>query len=80
MGPSRPFVGGARKGRHMEIWLWIIGIAAVLIVVTMAIDRRRGSTGGSRADDLRGSPGKPPDNYSGNVGGGGFGGDGGGGG
>ena len=57
----------------MEIWLWIIGIAAVLIVLVMAIDRRRGSTGASRADDLPGWNAKPGGGYGGNVSGGGFG-------
>ncbi len=36
----------------MEIWLWIIGIVAVVTVVAMVVDRRRGPSGSNRSVDF----------------------------
>jgi hypothetical protein len=60
----------------MEIWLWIIGILAAVTIIAMVVERRRGSTGASRAYDRPGTQGPPP---SANTRFGGGGGDGGGG-
>ena len=64
----------------MVIWLSILGIVAVAVCAMMLVDRRRGSTGASRADDTPGTvrdlPG-PLNLRSGEAGGWGAGGDGG---
>ncbi|WP_345207506.1 hypothetical protein [Fodinibacter luteus] len=39
----------------MEIWFWILGIVAAFSVLAVFIDRRRGSTGASRAHDQPGA-------------------------
>jgi hypothetical protein len=44
----------------VEIWFWVLGIVAVFSVVAVVIDRRRGSTGASRSDDV---PGAPPSTH-----------------
>jgi hypothetical protein len=36
----------------MVIWLSILAIVAVAVCAMMLVDRRRGSTGASRGDDL----------------------------
>ena len=56
----------------MVIWLSILGVVAVAVCAMVLVDRRRGSTGASRADDMpgtvRGRPG-PLDLRSGEAGG-----------
>jgi hypothetical protein len=65
----------------MVIWLSILGVVAVAICAMVLVDRRRGSTGASHADDLPGTVGGRPgplELRSGEAGGwGGSGGDGG---
>ena len=39
----------------MEIWLWVLGIVAAFSLVAVIIDRRRGSSGASRALEERGT-------------------------
>jgi hypothetical protein len=43
----------------MEIWLWVLVPIAVIVLVAVVVERGRGSTGGSRKDDL--SPTVRPD-------------------
>jgi hypothetical protein len=43
----------------MWMWVWIIGFVALVVLAAKMMDRRRGSTGGSRADDLPGSAERP---------------------
>ena len=40
----------------MEIWFWVLGIFAAFSVVAVLVDRRRGSQGRSRSDDVQGTP------------------------
>ncbi|HZB67626.1 MAG TPA: hypothetical protein VE503_09440 [Ornithinibacter sp.] len=62
----------------MVIWLSILAIVAVAVCAMMLVDRRRGSTGASRGDDMpgaaKGRPG-PLNLRSGEAGGWGAGGD-----
>ena len=46
----------------MELWWWMLSIVAVFSVLVILIDRRRGSTGASRADDLPGGSRDRPEN------------------
>jgi hypothetical protein len=43
----------------MWMWVWIIGFLALVVLAAKMMDRRRGSTGASRTDDLPGSGGRP---------------------
>ena len=52
----------------MEIWLWIIGVVAVIILAVVWVDRRRGSTGASKSDDIAGSAPRPPITFRGTKG------------
>ena len=59
----------------MEIWFWIIGILAAVTIIAMVVERRRGSTGESRAYDRPGTHAPPSSKRSDtNLGGGGDGG------
>ena len=57
----------------MEIWLFILGLVALAIAAMVLVDRRRGSSGASRADDLPGTtrnrPGPMDSPHSGGTGG-----------
>jgi hypothetical protein len=53
LGASPASVEGLRNGATMWMWLWFIVIAALVVLAAKMLDRR-GSTGASRADDLRG--------------------------
>jgi hypothetical protein len=65
----------------MEIWLWIAGIVAVVTVVAMVVDRRRGPSNSgrnvdfnmtNRSDEMyRGDPLGPTSSGGGGGGGGG---------
>ena len=57
----------------MGLWLWIIGIVAVIVVAMLLVERRRGSTGASKATDLRGNQPRPPGVDDGPMGPGGYG-------
>ena len=39
----------------MWMWVWIIAFLALVVLAAKMMDRRRGSTGPSRADDLPGT-------------------------
>lgn len=39
----------------MWMWVWIIGFLALVVLSAEMMDRRRGSTGGSREADLPGA-------------------------
>ena len=44
----------------MWMWFWILVVVVAVVAVAKLIDRGRGSTGASRADDLPGtSTGRP---------------------
>jgi len=50
-GTVAPHVDGARKGPAM-FWVWMLGIVAVVTVVAMVVERRRGPSGSSRNVDF----------------------------
>lgn len=57
-----------RKERMVEIWFWALGIVAAFSVVAVVIDRRRGSTGASKAHDEPGAaPARHWLNYRGDI-------------
>jgi hypothetical protein len=49
----------AERGPVMWMWVWIIGFLALVVLAAKMMDRRRGSTGVSRANDLPGASGRP---------------------
>jgi hypothetical protein len=63
--------GSSAKGAQVEIWLWILGLVAVVGLIVLLVDRRRGSTGTSKADDRAGTVNRPPNTDQGPWAGGG---------
>jgi len=52
----------------VEIWFWVLGIVVAFSVLAVIIDRRRGSTGASRAHDEPGAaPARHWLNYRGDI-------------
>ena len=52
----------------MEIWFWVLGTVIAFSVLAVIVDRRRGSTGASKALDEPGAaPAKHWLNYRGDI-------------
>lgn len=65
LGPTRTLEGSsaypaARREPTMEIWFWILGVVAVVVLIVLFVDRRRGSAGASKGDDRAGTMDRPP--------------------
>lgn len=54
----------------MELWLWILGIVAVVSLVAVVVDRRRGSSSGSGQGVDFNMNNRANDEYKGDVHGG----------
>ena len=57
---TMPSPAVARREPAVEIWLWILGVVAVVGLIVFLVDRRRGSTGTSKSDDQAGTIDRPP--------------------
>jgi hypothetical protein len=66
-----PAGAGGGKEPTMEIWFWILGVVAAVVLVVFFVDRSRGSTGESKADDRAGTAERPPIIDQGSIGPGG---------
>lgn len=59
LGPTRTLEGSsaypaARREPTMEIWFWILGVVAVVVLIVLFVDRRRGSAGASKVMTVQG--------------------------